>query len=209
MNKSKCDPKSELAKLIEEFIESVSSNNIEIYNEFSLQHELGIFLRNKLPAFLVQFERHVDYFFEGPRVDFPKREMDIAVFSEDKLELKYAIELKYPRNGQYPEQMYSCCKDLAFLETLKNKKPGFAATALLIFVDHSLFCCAGRTDGIYGYFRNNRPNGVMPINGVINKPTGKQDDDITINGTYTVNWVEMKDKRKYAFIEACYSPVQL
>jgi hypothetical protein len=176
MDKSKCDPKTELAKLIEEFIESVSSNNIEIYNEFSLQHELGIYLRNKLPDSLVQFERHVDYFFKGQRADFAKREMDIAVFSKDKFELKYAIELKYPRNGQYPEQMYSCCKDIAFLEKLKNKKSGFAATALLIFVDHSLFCCTGRTDGIYGYFRNNRPNGVMPINGVIYKPTGQQVD---------------------------------
>lgn len=205
MTKSKGDPESELAKLIKEFVESVSNNNIEIYNEFSLQHELGIFLRNNLPASLVQFERHVDYFFRGQKKHFAKREMDIAVFSrvEDKLELKYAIELKYPRNGQYPEQMYSCCKDIAFLEKLKNKESGFAATALLIFVDHSLFCCAGRTDGIYGYFRNNRPNGVMPINGVINKPTGQQNDRVIINGMYTVNWVAVNDKQKYAFIESC------
>ncbi|MCE7913083.1 MAG: hypothetical protein DYH15_00080 [Nitrosomonas sp. PRO4] len=34
---------------IETFFDQVRSGEIEIYNEFSLQHELGIFLRNLMP----------------------------------------------------------------------------------------------------------------------------------------------------------------
>jgi hypothetical protein len=210
MGKSKCDPKSELAKRIEEFIEFVSNNNIEIYNEFSLQHELGIFFRNKLPDFLVQFERNVNYFFEANVVDeaqFTKREMDIAVFTkvEDKFELKYAIELKFPRNGQYPEQMFSCCKDIAFLEELK--KHGFAATALLIFAEDKLFYGRGSNDKdkIYEYFRTYQQKDVTPLEGDIYKPTGPDKDRLKVNikGKYPVNWVDINDQRKYAFIESC------
>ncbi len=28
------------------------------------------------------------------------------------------LELKYPRNGQHPEQMFSFCKEIAFVEEL-------------------------------------------------------------------------------------------
>lgn len=34
----------------------------------------------------------------------------------------YAIELKYPKNGQYPEQMYSFIKDIKFMQQVKEKK---------------------------------------------------------------------------------------
>lgn len=37
----------------------VTSQNIDLYNEFSLQHELGIFLREALTPYKVQFERNV------------------------------------------------------------------------------------------------------------------------------------------------------
>lgn len=119
---------SELSVLISRFIDFVVTHSIEIYNEFSLQHELGIFLRNELPGYLVQFERNIKYF-SSSRFAFTKRELDIAVFSKDKSELKYAIELKYPRNGQHPETMFSFCKDIAFIEELKIA--GFSCAALL------------------------------------------------------------------------------
>ena len=50
---------------------------------------------------------------------------------------KYAIELKYPRNGQYPEQMYSFVKDIIFMEQLKTE--GFDATFSMVLVDDKLF----------------------------------------------------------------------
>src|SRR5229473_5006125 len=107
-----------LQGLLPEFTELIASGKAEIYNEFSLQHEIGVFLRARLPEFVLRFERNVSYFFEE-RSGFTKREIDISVFSADKTTLHYAIELKYPRNGQYPEQMFSFCKDIAFAEELK------------------------------------------------------------------------------------------
>ena len=118
-----------LNALVHDFFKSVITKNIDIYNEFSLQHELGIFLREALPTYKVQFERNVSYFTNDNKTI--KKEIDIAVFSEDKAE-KYAIELKCPLNGQYPEQMYSFVKDIKFMEQLKER--GFTNTCCVVLV---------------------------------------------------------------------------
>lgn len=86
----------DLTATIEDFWTCVKDQKIELYNEISLQHELGIFLRSKLPEYKVQFERNVSYF--GIYSGTIKKEIDIVIFSPDRKE-KYAIELKYPRNG--------------------------------------------------------------------------------------------------------------
>lgn len=85
-----------LRQLIEGFFLYVQSNNIEIYNEFSLQHELGIFLRAKQQGYRIQFERNVSYFTKDSKTI--KKEIDIVIFNGDKSE-KYAIELKHPLNA--------------------------------------------------------------------------------------------------------------
>jgi hypothetical protein len=89
--------------LIGPFIEQVANGKVDVYNEFSLQHELGFFLRGMFSADKVQFERNVSFFFPG-RSSFTKKEIDIAVYSKDRKEYKWAIEQKYPRNGQYPSR---------------------------------------------------------------------------------------------------------
>ena len=99
---------------IEEFFKEAIENNIEIYNEFSLQHELGIFLRNSLPEYKVQFERNISFFGISGTI---KKEIDIVIYNDNE---KHAIELKYPVNGQYPETMFSFIKDIIF-ENLKKK----------------------------------------------------------------------------------------
>jgi len=58
---------NQLSNLIAEFVETIRSGQTEIYNEFSLQHELGIFLRQKIPASKVQFERNVTHFFPSTK----------------------------------------------------------------------------------------------------------------------------------------------
>jgi hypothetical protein len=189
---------SELAALVTSFVASVAANDIEIYNEFSLQHELGIFLRTKLPGYVVEFERNVkdeNFLSSNARnASFTKRELDIAVFSKDRKELKYAIELKYPRNGQYPEQMFSFCKDIAFVEELKAA--GFSRAALLIFADDHLFY-SGSGDGIiYSFFRVGKP-----ITGHIKKPTGTKKEHVTIKGSYVVSWSAVSAETKFAFVE--------
>lgn len=169
-----------LSKCIEEFWFYAHEHNIELYNEFSLQHELGIFLRNKLPEYKVQFERNVSYF--GIYTGTIKKEIDIVIFSNDKTE-KYAIELKYPRNGQYPEQMYAFIKDILFMEELKAL--GFTSTAAVTLVDDKPFYIGENNSGIYQYFRAGKP-----IHGPIYKPTGttKGIDHTDIIGEYYVKW---------------------
>ena len=99
------------------FFNYKKKNEIDIYNEFSFQHEIGIFIKNNFSEYKVEFERNVSFF--EITEDTIKKEIDISVFSPDKKE-KYAIELKFPRNGQVPEQMYSFVKDIRFMEELKH-----------------------------------------------------------------------------------------
>jgi len=166
----------QMKKLIESFATKVGNGEIEIYNEFSLQHELGIFIRNALNDMKIQFERNVSYF-RLANINFVKKEIDISVFEikDNTIFLEAAIELKYPRNGQYPEQMFSFCKDIQFAEQLKQA--GFRNTFVVIFADDHLFY-EGNSDGIYGYFRGKRI-----LTGKIKKPTGTKSQEVNITGS--------------------------
>lgn len=85
----------DFVSIINELVRLISSGTIEIYNEFSLQHELGIVLRNNLSKnWIVQFERNIGYF-GIPSENLPKREIDIVAFDQNKKQ-KIAFELKYP-----------------------------------------------------------------------------------------------------------------
>ncbi len=182
-----------LKPLVLDFFKLVTSQNIDIYNEFSLQHELGIFLRETLPTYKVQFERNVSYFTSDNKTI--KKEIDIAVFSEDKEE-KYAIELKCPLNGQYPEQMYSFAKDIKFMEQLKER--GFTNTCCSVLVSDRPFYQGKLNEGIYKYFREE-----FSVYGEIFKPTGlgRNSESITLSGKYDFEWQELSEARKYYIIE--------
>ncbi len=177
--------------LIELFIQEIANGRIEIYNEFSLQHELGIFLRNFLNGQKVQFERNIS-FFRLPKTEFVKREIDISIFNEDYAK-RIAIELKFPRNGQHPEQMFSFCKDIMFLEQLKSS--GFEAAYFLVFAEDKNFY-EGSGEGIYGFFRSRKL-----LTGIVKKPTGAKDSEVEINGEYELVWHNIKDTLKYALVE--------
>lgn len=182
-----------LRQLVDDFFLYVQSNNIEIYNEFSLQHELGIFLRTKLQGYRIQFERNVSYFTQDNKTI--KKEIDIAIFNEDKSE-KYAIELKHPLNGQHPEQMYSFVKDIKFMEELKDR--GFKKTAVVTLVSDRPFYEGRNNQGIYRYFREE-----YAIYGQIFKPTGplKEKEFIALKGRYEFSWRSVYDNSKYYVIE--------
>ena len=173
-----------LKSLIEEFMKLIAEDKIEVYNEFSLQHELGIFLREKLAGYKVQFERNTKYFGISGTA---KHEIDIVVYNDTE---KYAIELKYPLNGQYPEQMFSFVKDIKFMEELKAA--GFQDTYCLTLVQDKSFYSGQKQDGIYSYFR-----GQEPIHGEIRKPTGKKDEMIRVVGNYIITWVECENYKFY------------
>ena len=197
----------DLRKEINDFIEEYRNvnNGIAVYNEFSLQHELGFFLRSRLKGegYKVEFERNVSFFGIDERLT--KHEIDISIYKKDasgNFTEKYAIELKYPRNGQYPESMYSCVKDIKFMEELR--KNGFNGTAVLTFVDGKKFYSGGHPKDIYRYFRDTTPeNGSIkkPINGSIKKPTGCRKEYCYISGSYNVNWKEINADLRYYIID--------
>lgn len=183
----------ELKKTILEFFRRVQGNHIEIYNEFSLQHELGIFLRQSHPKYKVQFERNVSYFLSNHNTT--KKEIDISIFSKNRLE-KYAIELKCPLNGQYPEQLYSFTKDIKFMEELKGL--GFTKTACVVLVSDKPFYQGKNNHGIYKFFRED-----YVVHGDIYKPTGtrKYEEFITLKGNYKIEWNNLNSHRKFYIIE--------
>ena len=181
-----------MKQIIQDFLDNVLGKLLydnDVYNEFSLQHELGIYLRNALGKdYKVQFERNVndtDVF--GTSFSSVKKEMDIYIFNIDKekeeVKERYAIELKFPRNGQYPEQMYSFAKDIKFMEDVKVKATG---TYVVTLVESKNFYSGSFSTGsIYEYFRGNKP-----INGCIYKPTGigKGTSSVHIGGKYPIVW---------------------
>ena len=124
-------------EIVQDFVKKIADKEIEIYNEFSLQHELGIFLRTReeFASMEIQFERPIS-FFEKTKDNFIKKEIDIVVFSEKEKEAVF--ELKFPRNGQHPEQMFSFCKDIRFCEQLKEQV-SFKSSYFLVFVDDRRF----------------------------------------------------------------------
>ena len=180
-----------LADHIHAFSEDIRRGSVEIYNEFSLQHELGFYLRTRLAGCKVQFERNVSHF-KLAKTDFVKREIDISVLSATGERLS-AIELKYPRNGQVPESLYSFCKDIAFLEQLVLA--GFRSAYFLAVADDKLFY-SGASEGIYGLFRNG-----VPITGTISKPTGAKNTTVSILGSYTASWLPIAGNTKFCIVE--------
>ena len=183
----------DLKRLIAKFFSYAEMESIEIYNEFSFQHELGIFLRKELDGYKIQFERNVSYFSIDSKTI--KKEIDISIFNNDKTE-KYAIELKHPLNGQYPEQMYSFVKDIKFIEELKEN--GFKKNAVVTLVSDRPFYQGRKNDGIYKYFREE-----YKVYGDIFKPTGakKGKEFIPIKGDYSFVWQSLNEGRKYFVIE--------
>ncbi|MGB4984267.1 MAG: hypothetical protein WBO70_00655 [Erysipelotrichaceae bacterium] len=176
--------------LIANFFQCFKNNEGELYNEFSLQHELGIFLRQQLPSYKIQFERNVSFFNITKTI---KKEIDIVIYNDTE---RYAIELKYPLNGQYPEQMYSFVRDIKFMEELKEN--GFTQTYAICLIRDKLFYEGKNTDGIYSFFRDE-----FVISGIIHKPTGnlKGKDFIKINGCYKIQWINCLSYHKYYLIK--------
>lgn len=180
--------------------ESVGRNKIEIYNEFSLQHELGIYLHTIFRTSLkVQFERPADYFCSSA-VGLEKKEIDLVAFEPAGSE-RYAFELKYPRHGQHPERMFKACQDICFLEQLCRLC--FSRGYFIMVADDALFFREDRNaTGIYSHFRAG-----VPIHGHISKPTGKDKGtvSVTIDGNYSVIWKVIDEDRRYTLVEV--SPI--
>lgn len=192
--------------IIQDFLDKELGKLIKddyIYNEFSLQHELGIYLRNELGGnYKVQFERNVDDVFGKGVVKSVKKEMDIYIENMNDAKERYAIELKFPRNGQYPVQMYYFVKDIQFMEDVKKlgTTPG---TYVITLVDDVNFYNKGKSfNGIYEYFRENKGRKPKVIDSLINPLTG-----LSISGSHQIEWTPVLlggthyKPYKYYFVE--------
>lgn len=210
--------KEGMKDLLEKFMHLKQTNgvNVLVYNEISLQLELGLYLRQN--GYTVRFERNIGEYVDKTS-NFVKKEIDIVAYKgENELKAeKIAIELKFPRNGQYPEQMFSFIKDIKFMEQVKNavcKEGKFTETYVLTLVDNKNFYSSNRgKNKIYSYFRK---NGVdIPKGEIIEKPTGNKEEcketikQIKLNNQYKSEWKELKptpiwldakpDKEKYRY----------
>ena len=187
-----------ISQAIHGFLDNVSDGSIEVYNEASVQLELAIFLRSILPVeYKIQLERNIDSF-GLTKKSFLKKEMDIVVVSSVHNE-RYCIEIAFPRNGQYPEQMFKICKDIRFLEELVQA--GFSRSYCLVLADDHLFYSSKGDDGIYKLFRKDKQ-----IHGLIRKPTGRKDEIIQLRGSYGLEWKVARGALRY-FIVAVGKPL--
>jgi len=182
-----------LLEHIHHFFSLVAARQIEIYNEFSLQHELGIHLRDRLRAdgTKVRFERPVSFFSLPGK--FEKKEIDLSL-TDASGGCSVAIELKFPRAGQYPEQMFKACQDILFLEQLVSA--GFAGGFFIMAAEHPLFYRREDATGIYRFFREG-----TPIAGQIFGPTGNRERVVSLIGSYQVEWRKVTDTLYYNVIE--------
>jgi len=177
---------------LKEFANEISRGIVEIYNEASIQCELAIYLQNCLgDKYKIQLERNIGYF-NLDKANFLKREMDIVISTLDRAE-NYCIELKFPTQGQYPEQMFSACKDIKFLEQLKES--GFKKCYFMMFADDYLFYTNKGDGEIYKMFRVEKI-----IRGNVRKPTGKKDKVLHLNGEYKIEWIMLRNNLKYFII---------
>ena len=194
MNESVLKNFNDSQLLIEEFFMQAGEEGRDLYNEISFQIEFGIFLRNKFPEYKVEFERNVGDLF-GTKEGFVKKEIDVIIRKSSN-ELLWAFELKFPRRGQHPEQMFKIVEDIKFCEELKNR--GFQRSTQITLVDKdqgdgNLFIEGASLTGIYAYFRTSdisNLKGSKKLEGEIFKPTGEGKDmkKYTLEGTYQINW---------------------
>ena len=174
--------------ILDDFCSQIAKGKIEVYNEFSVQFELAIFLRALIPNYKIQLERNVSYF-KLDKQRFEKKEIDIVLFNKTKTR-KFAIEIKYPLS-QEPKQMYKFCEDIKFLEQLKES--GFTDNFFLAITSNATFW---RDDGkigtIYEKFRKEKA-----LYGVIKNKIGNSKKEVTLERRHKINWLTINDSTRY------------
>jgi hypothetical protein len=213
MPENRIDKFETTEKIIQGFFDFIRKNNLNLYNEFSFQFEFGIFLRKEFPKLKVEFERNVEILNKNKDI-FTKKEIDVIVYNDlpkGEKDFLWAIELKFPRKGQTPEQMFKIVEDIKFCEELSSN--GFRKATQITLVDEeyqgkSFFEVVGKNDGIYKYFRSSFDNKFQSIalENTIYKPTGKQKDEMKyqLKGKYNIEWrksSDLKQKIVYFFID--------
>lgn len=175
--------------LIDEFISHITKGKTEIYNEASVQYELAIFLREKLSNYKIQLERNVK-FFNLEKKNFVKKEIDIVLFNHSQTR-KFAIEIKFPVNGEYPVQMFHFCQDIKFLEQLKEA--GFTDNFFLALTPQRNFWSeTGKKGTIYEKFRKEKE-----LYGEIQNNIANSTEKVVLKGRHKINWLSVNNTVRF------------
>ena len=182
--------KLDIEQLIKEFLLSNNLNFSEIDNEYSLQFELAYFLRNRLENCTVTVEKKVT-------IKELTHRLDIYIKNEDNKE--YAIELKFPTNGEVPIQMYNFIKDIQVMEDLKYLHNYKSTYVLLLTEDKKFFTKNNKRltiNGIYKYFRTDivLDTKIEPIVIPVGKDKGK--DIINLRNKYSIEFQKLDNDNK-------------
>lgn len=187
-----------MKKHLQNFIKQIKEEKIDIYNEFGIQFELALFLRNlqEFKGYKIELERPINHFGIKKSQSIPKKEIDLCIYKENQF--LAAVEIKVSKNGQVPLQLYKFCEDICFLEQLMQGQ--FESAYALVLVNSDTFYQSKhKNDGIYSYFRGDN---TRSINGKITCPTGKdRGSSINIANEYKVVWHELVDKWKFYLLE--------
>jgi len=187
------------------FKKILPTDKLDIYNEYSLQFELGWYLRSRLTAdFKVQVERSLKSLLNDEKdsqiISPPKtikNRMDIYIYNNSTNE-RFAIELKFPVYGQVPYQMYKFVEDIKFAQQLKDCF-GFSKTYSVVLVDRDTFYNGSKNkNSIYRFFRTEHK-----VYGNIAIPIGrlKGDRRIELDSEYPIEWQSLTNGMRYYIIE--------
>lgn len=164
--------RAKIEKKIEDAIKNVLNKLKEkedsyIYNEISLQNELGIELREifKNENIRIFFEKNIkNCNIKNELInEMVKKEIDLFIHDETKDEA-YAIELKFIKreNNRVLENLYDFVKDMRFMEQIKENAKEYGTKIItayvLTIVDDAIYMESKNKNsiGIYQYFRNNK-----------------------------------------------------
>lgn len=188
-----------MEKLIEAFFEQAPEESGPIYNERSLQLELAYWFRRMSAR--VEFERPCRVTGLSGSTCPPKTNLDLLV-RDDRLTT--AFELKVPLNGRHPETLYDFCNDISFIEGILRGRLADKGYCLLVTNDHNFWRDTGQGSTIHNLFRCKGSK----LNGLVEKPTGKNKTMVSISGSYSPadNWRDVRDQRlmanaKYLLLE--------
>lgn len=161
----------------------------QIYNERSLQLELGFFLRSHNCG-QIEFERSFEVSTIDGATRKSKRNLDILINDGHHTT---AVELKVPLAGRVPETMYDFCADISFIEAILRAGKAQSGYCIMVTSDPLYWRKSGSTGSIYDYFRS---SGIS-LTGCINKPTGSKDTSVVLTGRYDLEsaWSALSNMR--------------
>jgi len=197
-----------LRNILNLFIEYCENNNdIEIYNEAGLQHELAYFIRTyflnnkEYSNYHLRLEKNVnDIGIKLNSKNFTKKEMDVYIFNNSNNE-KYCIEIKLPNKGAYPRRMFQTFEDVKFIEELKEDIR-FSNVALLFVSPLKGFKQGVLEEKIYRYFRKEFCFYTLPNNDIPDFIKDNNDKmSIILNNKYVFEWQILKDKYHYFIVD--------